>query len=144
MSVPGSVFQTVSDAMIITPKTLSVEISLADARRAFADTHVHMLLLTRDGVLHGTLVRDDLRPGLDPRRPVVGLATLAGRTIGADRRVDEAQNQLDLSMTRRLAVTDADGRLLGLLCLKRSRDGFCAEADVLARAHQRTIDCARA
>jgi len=145
MPVSGSVLQqTVADAMIITPKTLSVEMSLAEARRAFADTHVHMLLLTRDGVLHGTLVRDDLRPGLDPRRPVVALATLAGRTISADRSLDEAQKRLDLSMTRRLAVTDASGRLLGLLCLKRSRDGFCAEADVLVRAHQRTTERAHA
>ena len=36
--------------------------------------------------------------------------------------------------TRRLAVVDDDGDLLGLLCLKRTLDGFCSDADVRARA----------
>jgi hypothetical protein len=35
---------------------------------------------------------------------------------------------------RRAAVTSADGRLLGLLCLKASQTGFCSEQDVRARA----------
>ena len=35
---------------------------------------------------------------------------------------------------RRAAVTSADGRLLGLLCLKASRAGFCSDQDVHARA----------
>jgi FdhD protein len=35
---------------------------------------------------------------------------------------------------RRAAVTSADGRLLGLLCLKASRRGFCSDQDVRARA----------
>ena len=35
---------------------------------------------------------------------------------------------------RRAAVTGADGRLLGLLCLKVSRTGFCSDQDVRARA----------
>jgi hypothetical protein len=35
---------------------------------------------------------------------------------------------------RRAAVTSADGRLLGLLCLKASQVGFCSDTDVRARA----------
>ena len=35
---------------------------------------------------------------------------------------------------RRAAVISADGRLLGLLCLKVSRAGFCSDQDVRARA----------
>jgi len=35
---------------------------------------------------------------------------------------------------RRAAVTSADGRLLGLLCLKASQAGFCSDQDVRARA----------
>jgi hypothetical protein len=35
---------------------------------------------------------------------------------------------------RRAAVTSADGRLLGLLCLKASQAGFCSDHDVRARA----------
>ena len=125
--------RAVADAMITTPKMLGLETSVADARRAFADTHVHMLLLTRDGVLHGTLLREDLRHDLDPRRPVLALATLAGRTISPNRSLDEARHHMDQSMTRRLAVIDDDGKLLGLLCLKQTRRGFCTETDVVAR-----------
>jgi hypothetical protein len=39
--------------------------------------------------------------------------------------------------TRRLAVVDGTGRLVGLLCLKRTLDGFCSDADVRARAVER-------
>jgi len=131
---------TVADAMITAPKTLGVGASLADAERELADPHVHMLLLTGDGILHGTLVREDLRHGLDPRRPAVSLATLAGRTIAPDRSLDEAALVLDRSMARRLAVTDHTGRLLGLLCLNRTRQRYCTDADVLARARLRPAD----
>ncbi len=124
---------TVADAMLTVPTTLGVEISLADARRALVDTHVHMLLLTRGGILHGTLVRDDLLPELDPRRPAVTLARLTGRTITPDRPLAEARRLLDRSMARRLAVTDDAGQLLGLLCLNRTRQRYCTDADVLAR-----------
>lgn len=135
MGAPLSIQQqTVADAMITVPKTLDVDVSVADARRALDDTHVHMLLLARDGVLHGTLVRDDLRPDLDPRRPAVSLAVLAGRTISPDVPLDDAVRLLDRSLSRRLAVTDPTGALLGLLCLNRSRKRFCTEADVHARA----------
>lgn len=125
---------TVADAMITIPQISGVGITVADARHALADTHVHMLLLTRDGVLHGTLVREDLRPELDPRRPAVALALLTGRTIGPDRSLDEARRLIDQQMSRRLAVTDRAGMLLGLLCLNRTRQRYCTEADVLARA----------
>ena len=116
--------QSIAEAMISDPKTHSVEISLADAIDAFTDTHIHMLLLTRDGILHGTLVRNDLPPSLDPRRPAVSLATIAERTICPTRSLDEATQRLNRSMARRLAVTNADRSLVGLLCLKRTRLGF--------------------
>jgi hypothetical protein len=35
---------------------------------------------------------------------------------------------------RRTAVISADGRLLGLLCLKARGTGFCSDGDVRARA----------
>jgi CBS domain-containing protein len=135
MGTPASARQpTVADAMIIIPKTHDVEISLADAEPAFADVHVHMLLLTRVGILHGTLVRDDLRSDLDRRRPALAIATLDDRTIRAERSLDEARRSMERLMMRRLAVTDDHDKLLGLLCLKQTRQGFCTEADVLARA----------
>jgi hypothetical protein len=53
-------------------------------------------------------------------RPEAGLAAIRRAMISAGR--------------RRAAVTSADGRLLGLLCLKASRNGFCSAEDVRARA----------
>jgi hypothetical protein len=40
---------------------------------------------------------------------------------------------------RRLAVIDHDGTLLGLMCLKRSRTGFCSDEDVASRAQSRVL-----
>ncbi|MDR7086298.1 putative transcriptional regulator [Aeromicrobium panaciterrae] len=125
--------QTVAGAMLTTPKTHGLEITVSDAETAFTDAHVHMLLLTRRGVLHGTLLRADLDPRLDPRHPALELAALAERTIGPDQPIDEALRLLSRGQTRRLAVTDSDSRLLGLLCFKRASNGFCSESDVLAR-----------
>ena len=131
--------QTVAGAMLTTPKTHGLEITVLDAEAAFADAHVHMLLLTRGDALHGTLVRADLEPRPDPRRPVIEMATLADRTIGPDQHIDEALQLLIRGQTRRLAVTDSDGRLLGLLCLKRALNGFCNKSDVLARRDERPL-----
>lgn len=125
--------QTVAGAMLTTPKTHGLEITVRDAAAAFADSHVHMLLLTRGGVLHGALLRSDLDPRLDPEHPALELATLADRTIGPDQSIDDALHLLIRSRARRLAVTDRDRRLLGLLCFKRTLDGFCNSSDVLAR-----------
>jgi hypothetical protein len=38
---------------------------------------------------------------------------------------------------RRLADVDADHTLLGLLCLKSSRAGYCSDAGIQARAAER-------
>ena len=40
---------------------------------------------------------------------------------------------------RRLAVVDRDGTLLGLMCLKRTRTGFCSDEDVASRAQSRAM-----
>jgi CBS-domain-containing membrane protein len=95
-----------------------------------------MLLLTDDGALHGTLLRSDL-DGAEPGRPALGASTLAGRTVGPEHAIDDALALMRAQSTRRLAVVDGTGRLVGLLCLKRTLDGFCSDADVRARAVER-------
>ena len=125
--------RTVAEAMLTNPKTHGLDVTVSEAADLFADDHVHMLLLTRGAELHGTLLRADLRPDLHPRRPAIEVATLSCRTTGPDQHVDEALQLMYRGHTRRLAVTDGDHRLLGLLCLKRTLHGFCDESDVLAR-----------
>lgn len=125
---------TVAAAMVTAPWTHGCDLTVAGAREAFADAHVHMLLLTDSGVLQGTLLRDDLAAATEAARPALVLAPLAGRTVAPDRPVEEALALMREQGTRRLAVVDAGGHLLGLLCLKRTLDGFCSDADVRARA----------
>jgi CBS domain-containing protein len=126
--------RTVSDAMVTRPWTHGATTTVAQAREALADSHVHMLLLTDGDELRGTLVRDDLSPDLAPDRPALDVATLRGRTIGPEQDVEEALRTLRQHGARRLAVVADDGTLLGLLCLKRTLDGFCSDADVRSRA----------
>ncbi len=124
---------TVGEVVVRMPKTLPTSVSVATARAALQDDHVHMLLLTEDGLLRGTLVRDDLAAAGDDAAPALGLAVVEGRTIAADVPAEAARRLLVDSGRRRLAVVDADGRLLGLLCLKRRQTGFCSDADVASR-----------
>lgn len=128
--------------MIAAPKTLPIETSIASVQAAFENSHVHMVLLTRDDVLYGALLRADLPMSLPPRvaalRLALRLATLKGRTILPDERIAAAHGRLVRSGQRRLAVVDGDNGLLGLLCLKRDQTGFCTNDGVAARRSTHT------
>ncbi|WP_107771296.1 CBS domain-containing protein [Nocardioides sediminis] len=130
----GRPSRTASDAMVTQPWTHGSATTVAQAHEAFTDSHVHMLLLTDGDELRGTLVRDDLVDGLDPDAPALDAATLHARTVDPGRDLEEALQVMRDRGTRRLAVVADDGRLLGLLCLKRTLDGFCSDDDVRSRA----------
>jgi PadR family transcriptional regulator AphA len=66
------------------------------------------------------------------------LGRLAGRTVPAEANLAEVGRAMTAAGRRRAAVVSADGRLLGLLCLKASRAGFCSDQDVRARARGET------
>ena len=72
--------QPVVEAMITNPKTMASDVTVSAVRAAFANEHVHMVLLADAGILRGTLLRQDLEGAHDddPARP---LAVLSGRTI---------------------------------------------------------------
>lgn len=127
---------TVGEAVLRFPKTLPADISVAQARACFAHDHVHMLLLTESERLLGTLVRSDLDG--QPDGPALALARMEDRTISAQMPAEDARLLLLGRGQRRLAVVDTDDRLIGLLCLKRRLTGFCSDADVAARAADRT------
>ena len=120
--------------MISTPKTLPARASVDDARAVMADDHVHMVLLTDGAKLCGTLVRADLPPAGSGHQPALGWAVLPGRTVPPDTPAALVQARLIHTKMRRVAVVDAGNTLLGLVCLNRSRSGFCSDADVVARA----------
>ncbi|WP_109505299.1 CBS domain-containing protein [Nocardioides speluncae] len=125
---------TAAEAMVTVPKTLPVGTTVGQVRAAFEDDHVHMLLLTSEGALLGTLVRADLDSAVPAAAPALGLATLRGRTVAPDEDLEEVRLRMIAAGRRRLAVVGPGNRLLGLLCLKRDQSGFCTDAGVAARA----------
>ncbi|MGW7532463.1 CBS domain-containing protein [Amycolatopsis sp. NPDC054798] len=133
-AVPAELIgKTVGEVLVRLPKTLPLDTSVGQARTCFADDHVHLLLLTGGGKLMGTLAREDLPPELDGSALALTHSRMAGRTIPADLPAEEARQLLLARGQRRFAVVDDTGALLGLLCLKRRRTGFCSDADVAAR-----------
>jgi CBS domain-containing protein len=128
---------TVADVMIRRPKALPVHASVEDVRAVLADDHVVMALLTDDGVLRGTLLREDLPDATPGAAPALPLARVTGRTVAPTAPLADVHVLLVGTGRRRLAVVDGAGRLLGLLCLKRRRTGYCSDAGVAERARSR-------
>jgi CBS domain-containing protein len=126
-----------ADVMVRAPRVHAPSLTVGELRAALADDHVHMLLLVDDGRLVGTAERGDVPPEADGSEPVLPFARTPGRTVQLDTPVDDVRTTMLARGTRRLAVVDDAGRLLGLLCLKRHLDGFCSDADVAARAADR-------
>lgn len=127
--------QRVADAMVTMPKTLSSKASYMDVELFFRNDHVQMALVVEpDGSLITTIERADLRRGSPIGSYAEDLGRLAGRTIAPDQPLDAAALRLTREGRRRLAVVDATGHLLGLLCRKRDGSGFCSDVGVRARA----------
>jgi CBS domain-containing protein len=127
--------QSVYDVVVRLPKTMSPQTTVAQARQALdEDDHIHMLLLTEQGRLRGTLVRADLPPDVEGSSCAGDYAVLRGRTIDPGASAEVARRLLSARGERRRAVVDEQGQLLGLLCLKRNRTGFCSDEDVRSRA----------
>jgi predicted transcriptional regulator len=124
----------VADAMLTTPKVFGRDVTVAEARHAFSDDHVHALLVVQDGVLLSVLERTDLRAGISDDKPASRLGSLAGRTVDPHADLEQVRSWMVVGQCRRLAVVDINLHLLGLLCMKRSYRGFCSNADIRARA----------
>lgn len=134
----------VAEVMLRSPIVLEGAATVADVRTVLASSHVHMVLLTPTGRLGepllGTLVRDDLVAAGPAGGPALPHARLAGRTVGADLLADDVRRSMQASGQRRAAVLDADGLLVGLLCLKHHGGGFCTDAGVASRRAARRAD----
>lgn len=128
---------TVGEAMLRTPKVLDASATVGEVRALFEDDHVHAALVVSGGTLLSVVERPDL-DGQPDALPAYRAGQLTGRVVAPE--ADLYATWLGMSR-RRLAVVDASGRLLGLLCLKRSGRGFCSDADVAARAQDRESGC---
>ena len=130
----------VRDAMVRQPKVLGASASIADVRRLFRDEHVHLALLVEAGRLVSAIERADLAASDPAGKAASSVGSVAGRSVAPDTPLRIAAESLACIGRRRLAVVDASGQLLGLLCLKASGKGFCSEDDVRERRESRPAE----
>lgn len=130
--------QTVESVMVRVPVLHAPGLTVGEARTALSDPHRHLLLLVRGGSLVGTISRDDLLHAEDAAAPALDLATLSGRTVPPGACLAGTLRWMRTTSTRRLAVVDSGGDLLGLLCLKASGAGFCSDEGIRSRAGRGT------
>jgi hypothetical protein len=131
---------TVVAAMLRHPMVCPASLSAGQAHELFRDDHLHVLLLLEGaGTLVAVVERSDLAAADGASTPARALGRLTGRTVGPEADLERTRLHLVRSGRRRLAVVDDEHRLLGLLCLKRTGLGFCSDADVEARAEERSI-----
>lgn len=127
---------TVADAMVRSPKVSGPDPTVAQVRDQFRDDLVHAVLIVADGKLVAVVERPDLSAA-PPDLPARLIGRLAGRVTAPDADLAPTWQAMTRTGRRRLAVVDGHGRLLGLLCLKRTGLGFCSDTDVQARADER-------
>lgn len=127
--------RTVAEAMVTAPVRHPLSASVRELREFFRDDHVHAaLIVSPAGHLEAVVERGDLARGQAPDAAAAPLGRLAGRTVPAGASLAQVFAAMAATGRRRTAVTSADGALVGLLCLKASRTGFCSDQDVRARA----------
>lgn len=124
---------TVADAMLTAAKLCDPSATVEQVRSMFANEHLHAAVVVERGVLLCVIDLADLTDALDADTPVSRLGALSGRVISGDTPLDQAWRRMLDTNRRRLAVIDEAGTFRGLLCLKRSRAGFCSDSDVLER-----------
>ncbi|MEP7177473.1 MAG: CBS domain-containing protein [Pseudonocardiales bacterium] len=123
--------------MIRRPKTCTGTATVGEVRQLFTDDHVHVALLVDHGRLLTVIARADIPSSAPDDAAARSLGRLAERVILDTESLEGAHHQMLASGQRRLVVIDRDGCLLGLLCLKRSRTGFCTDQDIQDRAVER-------
>lgn len=129
---------TVGDAMLRHPTVHPAGLTVREARAAFAaSAKLRVLLLVDDDLLVSIVAREDLSGTEDPSAAVADVGTLDGTCVEADAPLGATFEAMVSSGRRRLAVVGPDGKLLGLLCLKASRSGFCTDAGVAAMRRSR-------
>jgi CBS domain-containing protein len=129
------VFRTAAEVMLTIPARHPLSATVGEIREFFRDDHVHAaLIVSPAGHLEAIVERDDIAECQALDAAAAPLGRLAGRTVPAEASLAEVRRAMTATGRRRAAVTSVDGRLLGLLCLKASRAGFCSDQDVRARA----------
>jgi CBS domain-containing protein len=120
---PGSELLVAADLMVVDPKTLGADASVAEVRDQLANPKVQLVLLTDGRAFRGAITR--LPAEAAPDDPALAYADPEAETISPRASADEAFERAAASPNRRVIVLDDDQNLVGLLCLNPSRTGFC-------------------
>ena len=113
--------QIARDAMVPEPLALEAGATATEAGEVLSRDAVRAVLVTVEGVLVGvvtrkTLVREVVAAGRNPAQTTLGeIAETPNATIDSEMPLDEAFGFLEQQDYERVPVTDADGRLLGVL-----------------------------
>jgi CBS domain-containing protein len=115
--------ETVRDAMVPEPTTLSAGANAQDAGRCFADNgDVRAIFITEEGgrllgvVTRKTLVREVVAAGLDPQAVALGeIAEPPNFTLDAALELEAAFHFLEEQDLERVPVVEEGGRLVGVL-----------------------------
>jgi CBS domain-containing protein len=110
----------VSDVMLIGPDTFPVTATVAEARTVFESPR-HKLLVVVDGSRYVGSIRPESVEGADDDAPLGSLQMADVPTLAPGEPSTRA-TELDASRT---PVVDADGDLVGLVCLNRTKASYC-------------------
>lgn len=124
--------------MIREPKLCPSTVTVGAVRQLFTDDHVHAALLVSGRRLLTVIERCDIAVSAPHDAPALLLGQLYDRVTTGAEPLELVYQRMHATGQRRLAVIDQDGALLGLLCLKRSRTGFCSEHDIRDRAAEQS------
>ena len=113
---------TVADVMLRKPKTLPADVTVADARSAFENQSVQMLLLVDGDRFRGAVTA--IPADAEPDEPVLDFVDLSAPVVTEDMSVSDALARLEHRPSGRLVVLDGEA-LVGLVCLAKDGVTFC-------------------
>ena len=105
--------------------TLPAASTVGELRAYFAASGSRQLALIVDGERYvGSVTPPDVPEHAGPTARAADFAQ-RGPVIEASRSAREARDAALASLSARLPVVDEDGRLVGIVALNHTRDGFC-------------------
>jgi CBS domain-containing protein len=113
---------TVADVMLTQPKTLPVDVTVADARTALEQASVKMLLLVDGDRFCGAVTA--VPADADPDELALTFRDDSAVTVTPAMPAAEALDRLEERASGRVIVVD-DERLVGLVCLESDGTTFC-------------------
>lgn len=136
-TTPAAPAATAADVAVHHPTVHPPGATVGDVRAFLSGGHVHLALVVDEhGLLLAAVVREDLE-GRDDAEPAAEVGRLEGRTVPAGLAAEALPDHMLAAGARRLAVVDEAGRLVGLVCRKRSGEGYCTDGGIRSKRAER-------